>query len=90
MFTHQDGQAVLFLNGSPGTFAETPAFPVRSENLTISVWIKILAHSHQPVYGDWSAPFSFRLFVENGTFHFDVTDSNEVYLDILTPTASSK
>ncbi|XP_068719621.1 uncharacterized protein [Montipora capricornis] len=89
MFTHQDGQAVLFLNGSPGTFAETLAFPIRSENLTISVWIKILAHSHQPVYGDWSAPLSFRLFVENGTFHFDVTDSNEVYLDILTPTTSS-
>ncbi|XP_068720078.1 uncharacterized protein [Montipora capricornis] len=83
MFIQQDGQTVLFLNGSPGTFAETPAFPIRSKNLTIAVWIKLLTRSNQPVYGDWSAPFSFRLFVANGPFRLQVRDGNG--RDLLTP-----
>ena len=88
MFTQQDDQTVLFLNGSPGTFAETPAFPTHSKNLTIAVWIKLMTHSNQPVYGDWSAPFSFRLYVENGPFRLQVRDGNGE--DLLTPSTGAK
>ena len=90
MFTQQDGQTVLFLNGSTGTFAETLAFPIRSENLTICVWIKMLTHSNQPVYGDWSDPHSFRLYVENGHFCLQVRDGNGLYPIHVTQSTGSK
>ncbi|XP_068701130.1 uncharacterized protein [Montipora foliosa] len=89
MFTQQDGQTVLFLNGSTGTFAETLAFPIRSKNLTICVWIKRLTHSNQPVYGDWSARHSFRLYVENDHFCLQVRDGNGRYPIHVTPSTGS-
>ena len=66
-YNQQDGRTVLFLDGSHGTYADTPAFPLHSINLTIAVWIKLMVQSQQPpIYGDWSSPYSFRLYIKNG------------------------
>ena len=81
---------MLYLNGNQGTFAETPAVPIYTENLTISLWLKEIADSanHQlSVYGDWSAPHSFRLFVKNGIFAIQVRDTKGI--DLLIPSAGS-
>ena len=61
----QYGRTVLYLDGSRGTFAETPAIPIHRRNLTIAVWIKLMRYSGtQTIYGDWSFPHSFRFFIE--------------------------
>lgn len=89
-FLQQDGQTVLYLSGSQRTFAETPAVPIYTENLTISVWFKSMADSANdqlPIYGDWSAPFSFRLIVENGIFKIQIRDTHGV--DLLIRSAGS-
>ncbi|XP_044176970.1 sushi, von Willebrand factor type A, EGF and pentraxin domain-containing protein 1-like isoform X2 [Acropora millepora] len=91
-FLLQDGETVLYLNGSQGTFAETPAVPIYTENLTICVWFKSmadLANNQLPIYGDWSAPHSFRLVVENGIFKIQVRDTNGVDLIIIHSASSS-
>ncbi|KAJ7360220.1 hypothetical protein OS493_016848, partial [Desmophyllum pertusum] len=64
-FEEQDGITVLYLDGSPLTYAETPAIPIQSTDLTIAVWVKLMAlHStDQQIYGDWSFPHQFRIYV---------------------------
>lgn len=64
-FTEQDGRTVLYLDGTPGTFAETPALPIQQTNLSITVWIKrsLSPTSRQMIYGDWSSPHQFRFDV---------------------------
>ena len=81
-FDLQCGQRVLFLNGSPGTFAETPAVPIHTTDFTIGVWIRLIDFQYQqPIFGDWSSPFSFRLFVEqNGSLCFQARDGSGVDL----------
>ncbi|XP_067039821.1 uncharacterized protein [Acropora muricata] len=81
-FDLQCGQRVLFLNGSPGTFAETPAVPIHSTDFTIGLWIRLIDFSYQqPIFGDWSSPFSFRLFVkQNGSWCFQARDRSGVDL----------
>ena len=67
---------MLYLNGSQGTFAETPAIPIHTESLTIAVWLKKITDSaNQPIYGDWSSPHFFRLAVENGFFMLQIRDT---------------
>ena len=60
----QDGRTVLFLDGNDGTYADTPAFPLDSVNLTIAAWIKPMGQWRlAPIYGDWSSPYhSFRFY----------------------------
>ena len=64
-FTEQDGRTVLYLDGTPGTFAETPALPIQQTNLSITAWIKrsLSPTSRQMIYGDWSSPHQFRFDV---------------------------
>ncbi|XP_068701132.1 uncharacterized protein [Montipora foliosa] len=75
-FEKQQGGRVLFLNGIYGTYAETPAVPIHTKDLSIALWVRLLSLSYQqPIYGDWSAPHSFRLFVaQNGSSCFQVRD----------------
>ncbi|XP_074621416.1 uncharacterized protein LOC141879947 isoform X2 [Acropora palmata] len=90
-FLLQDGQTVLYLSGSQGTFAETPAVPIYTENLTICIWFKSMAdpaNNQLPIYGDWSAPHSFRLMVENGIFKIQIRDTNGVDLIIRSANSS--
>ena len=64
-YEKQDGRTVLYLDGSKGTFAETPSLPIHRTSLTIAVWIKMKSSGAQyAVYGDWSYPWSFRLFID--------------------------
>ena len=64
-YEQQDGRTVLYLDGSRGTYAETPAIPIHTTNLTIAVWIKLMQYSGvQTIYGDWSSPHSFRFCIE--------------------------
>lgn len=64
-FTEQDGRPVLYLDGTPGTFAETPALPIQQTDLSITVWIKRspISTSRQMIYSDWSSPHQFRFDV---------------------------
>ena len=61
----EGGITVLHLDGSPGTYAETPAIPILTTDFTISVWIKLVEfpRSHQAIYGDWSSNASFAFAV---------------------------
>ena len=64
-YEQQDGRTVLYLDGSSGTCAETPAITIHTTNLTIAVWIKLMQYSGvQTIYGDWSFPYSFRFYNE--------------------------
>lgn len=74
-FDEQDGETVLYLDGSPGTYAETPALPFQQTDLTIAVWIKRFPspNRRQMIYGDWSPPFQFR---------FDVMTDGRLCVDI--------
>ncbi|PFX30340.1 Signal peptide, CUB and EGF-like domain-containing protein 1 [Stylophora pistillata] len=74
-FTEQDGRTVLFLDGTAGTFAETPALPFRQTDFTIAAWIKRppSPSSRQMIYGDWSSPHQFR---------FDIMTDNRLCVDV--------
>ena len=64
-YEKQDGRTALYLDGSSGAFAETPSLPIHRTSLTIAVWIKMKSSGAQyAVYGDWSYPWSFRLFID--------------------------
>ena len=64
-YEKQDGRTALYLDGSSGTFAETPSLPIHRTSLTIAVWIKMKSSGAQyAVYGDWSYPWSFRLYID--------------------------
>ncbi|XP_020610701.1 putative vitellogenin receptor isoform X2 [Orbicella faveolata] len=65
-FDGQDGITVLKLDGKPLSYAETPALPVHSTDLTIAVWIKLLGiqGNRQLIYGDWPASQSFGLGID--------------------------
>jgi len=65
-FDSQDGITVLKLDGNPLSYAETPALPVHSTDLTIAVWIKLegLQGNHKLIYGDWPAIWSFAMGVD--------------------------
>lgn len=55
---NHDGRTVLFLNGNNGAYAETPALPIHSTDLTVAVWIKLvkLKPYYQAIYADWLEP----------------------------------
>lgn len=64
-YEQQGGRTVLYPDGSSGTYAETPAIPIHTTNLTIAAWIKLMQYSgEQTIYGDWSSPHSFRFYIE--------------------------
>lgn len=63
-FTVAEGNITApYLDGSPLTYAVTPAIPILITGFTISVWIKLLKYpkSFQPIYGDWSSNASLAL-----------------------------
>lgn len=74
-FDKQDGLTVLYLDGTPGTYAETPALPFQQTDLTIAVWIKRFPSptQRQMIYGDWSQPHQFR---------FDVMTDGRLCVDV--------
>ena len=74
-FDKQDGLTVLYLDGTPGTYAETPALPFHQTDLTIAVWIKRFPspNERQMIYGDWSQPHQFR---------FDVMTDGRLCVDV--------
>ena len=80
----QDGRTTLYTDGSSGTFAETPPLPIHRTNLTIAAWIKMKnsGANEYTVYGDWSNPWSFRLFI-NPSSHFCAQARNEYDIDLL-------
>lgn len=81
-YEKQDGRIALYLDGSSGTFAETPSFPIYRTSLTIAVWIKMKSSGTQyVVYGDWSYPWSFRLFIDPSS-HFCAQARNTAGKDI--------
>ena len=81
-YEKQDGRTALYLDGSSGTFAETPSFPIYRTSLTIAVWIKMKSSGAQyAVYGDWSYPWSFRLFIDPSG-HFCAQARNTAGKDI--------
>ena len=76
-YEEQDGRTALYLDGTSGTFAETPSLPIHRTNLTIAVWIKMKSSGAQyAVYGDWSYPWSFQLYI-NSSSHFCAQARNE-------------
>ena len=83
-YEEQDGRTALYLDGSSGTFAETPSLPIHRTNLTIAAWIKMKnsGANEYTVYGDWSNPWSFRLFI-NQSSHFCAQARNEYDIDLL-------
>ena len=82
-YEEQDGRTALYLDGSSGTFAETPSLPIHRTSLTIAVWIKMKSSGAQyPVYGDWSSPWSFRLFIDPRS-HFCAQARNKAGKDII-------
>ena len=81
-YGEQDGRTALYLDGSSGAFAETPSFPIYRTSLTIAVWIKMKSSGAQyAVYGDWSYPWSFRLFIDPSS-HFCAQARNTAGKDI--------
>ncbi|KAL9989001.1 hypothetical protein ACROYT_G003504 [Oculina patagonica] len=64
-FDEQNGLTVLYLDGNPLTYAETPAIPIHNTDLTIAAWIKLMSLPtiHIPIYGDWSVTPSFRIAI---------------------------
>ena len=81
-YEEQDGRTALYLDGSEGTFAETPSLPIHRTSLTIAVWIKMKSSGAQyAVYGDWSYPWSFRLFIDPSS-HFCAQARNTAGKDI--------
>ena len=74
-FEDQDGRTVLYLDGTSGTYAETPAIPLQQTNLTMTAWIKRTPSpsSRQMIYGDWSSPHQFR---------FDVMTDDRLCTDV--------
>ena len=83
-YEEQDGRTTLYTDGSSGTFAETPPLPIHRTNLTIAAWIKMKNSEAKEytVYGDWSNPWSFRLFI-NRSSHFCAQARNEYDIDLL-------
>lgn len=66
-FVSQDGIKVLKLDGKASSYAETPALPVHSTDLTIALWIKlwgIQGNRRELIYGDWPASPSFAMGVD--------------------------
>ena len=81
-YEKQDGRIALYLDGSSGTFGETLSFPIYRTSLTIAVWIKMKSSGAQyVVYGDWSYPWSFRLFIDPSS-HFCAQARNTAGKDI--------
>ena len=81
-YEKQDGRTALYLDGSSGAFAETPSLPIHRTSLTIAVWIKMKSSGAQyAVYGDWSYPWSFRLFIDPSG-HFCAQARNTAGKDI--------
>ena len=81
-YEKQDGRTALYLDGSSGAFAETPSLPIHRTSLTIAVWIKMKSSGAQyAVYGDWSYPWSFRLFIDPSS-HFCAQARNTTGKDI--------
>ena len=63
-------QQVLYLDGRR-SYAEVPAVDIKSTSFTLSCWIKIpsYSNSHGAIFGDWSSPYQFRIYVNpNGGF----------------------
>ncbi|KAJ7384403.1 hypothetical protein OS493_021814 [Desmophyllum pertusum] len=60
-FVEKNGRTVLYLDGTQGTYAETPDIKFQQTDLTIAVWIKLVSplSSRQEIYADWSAPYQF-------------------------------
>ena len=83
-YEKQDGRTALYLDGTSGTFAETPSLPIHRTNLTIAAWIKMKKSgaNDYTVYGDWSNPWSFRLFISQSS-HFCAQARNEYDIDLL-------
>ena len=83
-YEKQDGRTALYLDGSSGTFAETPSLPIHRTSLTIAVWIKMktLKAIEYTVYGDWSYPWSVRLLI-NLYSHFCGQARSETGKDII-------
>ena len=72
-FVVKNGKTVLYLDGTPGTYAETSATPFHQTDVTIAVWIKLVSPvtRRQEIYADWSHPWQFRLGIErDGRLHF--------------------
>ena len=81
-YEKQDGRTALYLDGSKGTFAETPSLPIHRTSLTIAVWIKMKSSGAQyAVYGDWSHPWSFRLYIDPSS-HFCTQARNKAGKDL--------
>ena len=61
---------MLYLDGRR-SYAEVPAVDIKSTSFTLSCWIKIpsYSNSHGAIFGDWSSPYQFRIYVNpNGGF----------------------
>ena len=63
---HKSGRTVLYLDGTPGTFAETSSVPFQKTDLTIAVWIipESPVTKRQHLYSDWSYPWQFQVELE--------------------------
>ena len=63
-------QQVLYLDGKR-SYAVVPAVDISTTSFTLSCWIKIpsYSNSHGAIFGDWSSPYPFRIYVNpNGGF----------------------
>ena len=72
-FVEKDGRTVLYLDGTQGTYAETPDIKFQQTDLTIAVWIKLVSplSSRQGIYADWSSPYQFLFGIDtNGRLCF--------------------
>lgn len=77
---------MLYLDGTTGTYAETPALPFQKTDLTIAVWIKRFPSpaNRQMIYGDWSHPVQFRFDVmTDGRLCVDVRRESSAVNDLL-------
>ena len=55
---------MLYLDGVD-SYAEVPAVDIRSTSFTLTCWIKIPSYPNinGAIFGDWSSPFQFTIYV---------------------------
>ena len=80
-----DGKAVLYLDASLHSYAETPAIPIQKISFSLLCWVKVLSLPNKSVlnlYSDWSAPHQFRLGIIYGSLCADLRrpDSQSIFI----------
>ena len=92
-FVEKNGRTVLYLDGTQGTYAETPDIKFQQTDLTIAVWIKLVSplSSRQEIYADWSAPYQFLFGIDtDGRLCFQARRDVQMDSDMIAVSTDSR